>query len=281
MEKQYFAEELISRVAEHERMPRFLLGVTFGNAALMVFNSFVKIKSFFVCAIFPLFTGTLISMLDFQANDITDIFSHIFSIGYSYLFVRFVVLVSRKFMSKYLFDHSQFRQVVLMTAIITTCTACYIFYTCFSLVDLVNLKFIVSMAVLNVLSLALTLIMENGIISDFSSVLMFSVSYGFSSMSKLKTFLSALRLIFVVISLISPLLSKISSENDHNIVFFTMKKQITRIIVVMIFLSYFLVDPRSMHVKGSEISKIPALAAPAIYSLIIFYENYTCKHPHF
>lgn len=281
MERQESAIEVIKKIASNERLPRFLLGVVLGNIVLLFFKSFMKKLRLFVFSMIPLAAGTLLSMIDFQVSDITSVLSHMFSIGYCYLFIRFVVLLSRKYMNKYLFDNSQYKQIVVMIAFVTSSITCYTLYTCNNTIDHNNLKFFISLAALNVFSLILTLILENGIISDFTSIMLFSISYGFSSSSKLKTFLSALRLIFVIISIVSPMISDISSDNDHNIVLFTMKKQVTRIIMIMTFLSYFILDPKSMFVEGSEISQIISLAGPLVYCLVIFYENYTYKNPYF
>jgi hypothetical protein len=248
-------------------------GMFSGWFALFIANAFIPKISFLLIIGVPIATSAANFVIGVDISPVTPAFDVLFSVCFCFLVVRLFMSVSRSLILAVPYESTRDKQAMVFIAFVCLSMAGYIAYANFGEGDRNRLTYIC--ATWNLANLVLTLLTENGNISDYACVLLASAAHLLHDASGAAPYdaITVVRVLLATIGIMSPVAVLPSSEKEEEFSFFAIRKKRTRIILVALMFSYFLVSPGSMWTRGDDSRPLLALLVPAIYSLLLTSEE--------
>jgi hypothetical protein len=248
-------------------------GMSAGWFGLFIANVFIPKIHFALIIGVPIATSALNFLMAIDISPVIPVFDVLFSVCFSFLLVRLFMSISRSLILIVPYESPRDKQTMVFIAFVSFSMVGYIGYENLGESDRNRLTYVC--ATWNLANLVLTLLTENGNISDYSCVLLSSAVYLLHDASGVAPYdtITVVRVLLATIGILSPATVLPSSEKEEEFSFFGIRKKRTRIILVAMMFSYFLVSPGSMWARGDESRPLLALLVPAIYSLLLTSEE--------
>lgn len=243
-----------------------MLGIFFGSIAVLVASFFIKINIPIIGGV-PLAVSFFISLINFDTKILTTYFDIPFAIIEAFLFVRFIMSISRLIVAKDQ-DEKFTKPTILFIAFFALSTTVYTVYYTFPREKFDrDFKFGV---ILMISSFLITILSPHGFISD-SMLVMMSIAVSLGHSENHSTFLYLFRFLISLISIISALFKFLKKEDEQNLFVFSLYNRKKRIIFFLIIISYFALSPSSVARKGNMTSTVQIYTRPLLY--ISFFVN--------
>jgi hypothetical protein len=257
---------------ERREVSFFLFGCFIG-CTILLFTSFIlKKMSFPSMALFIIIVSMGVALIEVDYRPLRPFLDVVVGLISAFLFVRLWISISRRLVSSADYGSTQYKKVILMISVAGSVVTGHL---------LLNYEFGQTLhpwnyIVLHSFSLIATLFCEQATISDFSMVLLYSISFLMHDTKAVQPIdaVTVVRLILVATSIFSILVRVASRELDDLTFVVTLRKRRHHILLFMAVTCYALLSPGSVWVDGSEVSMFLGLATPVIYHLCLFYEHF-------
>jgi hypothetical protein len=197
-----------------------------------------------------------------------------FSVISTFTFLRVIMSSSRSVVMTTPYDSNRHKQVIIFLSVLDVIMIGYVFSTYFTAGDFDQLAQIC--AGWHAINFIVTLYCENGIISDFLSVVLASTVWlaRAPEYDSPRDCVTVMRILFLVLKLLGPLFVLPHTKVEDQTFLFRIEKAQTRFALSGLLGSYFLLCPSSMWTDGCKDCPLQALLVPALYTVFMVYEQY-------
>lgn len=253
----------------------FILGFSISMFLLLIIVCFIQH--------FPILIIILISFLSslffgFYPSDMTQLMDFLdipISLIATFLFLRLIMSLTRSIEAQNNLSKTTIEGIILFISFCLFCLSSFIVYNTFEKNYLAYIVYFI-----NTLILIIQVLIDNGNLADACFVITYSILF-FSTSTKLSTFISVFRIVFIILSIIS-LIDTFHVVNQESLfLIFRIERKKVRFLLMLGVGSYFYVSPRLMWNFGDERCTFQAIAAPILYLVLLIYEHFNVNDDNF
>lgn len=269
--------EVLNELVQRADVQLFTLGLFSSFAVLLVVGLVVSDIPWAIIITAPIVWSVAFCQV---AGDCTHVIAYLdWIVGaiWAFLLMRFVMSGSRSVIVSTCYGENKDKKFIIVLTFFAVVTSGYVLYN-YNTSVVWNYKQDRTgtlWALLALLCLILTLVFDNGIISDFSVCFLCSVCYlcETDESPEHRDILTFMRLVFTIAPMISTLFKMPFSGEESRVFVVEIRKKRQRILTSLMLLSYVLTSPESVFLPGNVSSPIHAFFILSMYMLLLISEH--------